>query len=118
MSAGLTIATDHNFEVESFQETTPLNVGEVSRSFNGTFRSSVRSQKRTFQAVTMPYGKSTYDALAAHIANDTSVAVTGNCLVGASLTCVVRATYDLVGIGTAEDGYTFLYKITLKIEEV
>lgn len=114
--AGLSIAS-HDLEVTSFTETAPINVGEASRAFAGGARSSVRTQKRTFQATTAPYSKTTYDAIVGHVANDTPVSVSGSCLVGATLTCLVRVTYDLVGIGTADAGYNFLYVMSLAIEE-
>lgn len=114
---GLTIAS-HDLEVEQFAEGPPINIGEATRAFAGDARSSVRAQKRTFSAKTMPYGKSVYDALLAHCVNDTPVTVAGSCLLGDSLTCMVRITYDLVGLGTAVDGYNFLFQLSLSIVEV
>lgn len=104
-------------EVTDFQETAPIKVGETARAFAGGARSSVRAEKRTFTATTPPIGKTEYDALLADCALEADVVVTGNCLLGASLTCKVRPTYKLVGVGTAVAGYNFTYAVTLAIEE-
>lgn len=114
--AGLVIGAT-SLDVVSFAEGAPVLVGETTRAFSGAARTSVRAGKRTFRAVSGNYGKTTYDALRAACANETPVSVSGDCLVGATLTCLVRLTYDLVGIGTAEDGYNFLYRITLDLQE-
>ncbi len=103
--------------ITRFVENEPIDVGETTRAFAGGARSSVRAQKRTFTATTSPQSKTVYDALLAACAKDADVTVTGDVVFGVALTCKVRLTYDLVGIGTAVDGYTFLYVLTLTIKE-
>lgn len=114
--AALTIAsTDLN--VSEFEELPPRRRGDITVSFANTLRSSVSSEKREFRTVTSPVNRTTYQAIQAAFTNGASATVTGDVLLGSSLTCKGTVGYSLVGIGTADAGYNFLYTLVLNLRE-
>jgi hypothetical protein len=114
--AGLTVAgTD--FECESFEELEPLTKGELTRTFNGTGVTTISTEKRRFRAVTSPVNKTKFEAMESAFALGASFTVTGNLLLGDSVTCRGRFTATLAGIGSLDAGYNHVYRLTFMLEQ-
>lgn len=115
--AGLTVAgTD--FECESFEEMDPLTKGEITRTFNGTGVTTISVEKRRFRAVTSPVNKTKFEAMESAFALGASMTVTGDLLLGDSVTCRGRFTASVAGISTADAGYNHVYRLTFLLEQV
>lgn len=114
--AGLTVGgTD--FECEAFSEGVPRYRGEIMTAFDNTLRSSISSEKRQIQATTSPVSKTKYEAMQSALANGASVTVTGDLLLGDSLTMKGTVTYALVGLGSADAGYNHNYRLQFNLAE-
>ncbi len=70
----------------------PTLIGEVSDSFSGIERNSVRGQKRNFTFTTVPTLEATWDSLRAAIAQRAQVTVSGLILSGDTITASVVAS--------------------------
>ena len=115
--AGLTVAgTD--FELTAFEELEPRTKGQLVPTFDNTLRSGIHSEKRRFRATTSPVSKTKYEAMQTAFANGASMTVTGDVLLGDSLTMRGRLTYSLAGVHTADAGYNHVYSLTFSLEEV
>lgn len=108
--AGLTIDAI-SLEVQDFTESEPRVRGEDMEAFDNTLRSSVSSSQREFTAVTAPVSASVRDALNAAIENSTPVDVAGDCLESATVECIVKATWQLFGVGSS----SFEFVATLRM---
>lgn len=115
--ASLTIAST-DFECTAFSEGAPVPRGEILRAFDLTARSSISAEKRTIQATTSPVSKTKYDAMQSAFALGATVTVTGDLLLGDSLSMKGTVAYSLVGIGTADSGYNHLYVLTFTLTEI
>jgi hypothetical protein len=104
--------------VMEFEELEPETKGELVTTFDKTLTSTISSEKRRFRVVSSPVSKTVYDALETVFANGASFTATGDVLLGDSLTCRGRISYKLVGIGTADAGYNFLFVITATFQVV
>lgn len=114
--AGLTVAgTD--FECEAFEELEPITKGEITRTFNNTGVTTISSEKRRFRAVTSPVNKTKFEAMETAFANGASFTVSGDLLLGDSVTCRGRFTATLAGIGTADAGYNHVYRLAMSLEQ-
>ena len=98
--------------IQSFREAEGRTRGEDTPAFDNTLRSSVSEEYRKFEAVTAPMSASTKDTLQAAIANRTPVDVTGDALGGATVECIVRASFELFGTNVS----SFEYVATLQCE--
>lgn len=114
--AGLTVAST-DFECVSFTEDAPRYRGEILVAFNNTLRSSISSEKRVIRATTSPVNKTKYEAMQAAFANGASMTVTGDLLLGDSLTMKGTFSASVTGIATADAGYTHVYSITFTLAE-
>jgi hypothetical protein len=109
--AGTTLA------IEQFEELEPVTKGELVETFDKTLTSTISDEKRRFRVVSAPVNKTTYDAMETAFANGASFTVTGDVLLGDSVTCRGRISYSLVGIGTADAGYNFHFVLTMTLQE-
>lgn len=82
-------------EIAEGGEDPPVFVGEVSDSFSGIERNSVRGQKRAFSFVTAPTVEATWDTLRAAVAEGAQVTCSGTLLSGDSITARVQVSAKL-----------------------
>lgn len=68
----------------------PIEVGERSRSFNGTHISSIRGEKKTFAVHTSRVSTATEAAIQALIANARHIDCSGEVLANVQTLCTVR----------------------------
>lgn len=115
--AAFTLAST-SFGIEEFEELEPVTKGELVETFDKTLTSTISDEKRRFRAVSAPVSKTVYDAMETAFASGASFTVTGDLFLGDSLTCRGRVSYRLVGIGTADAGYLFNYRLTMTFQEV
>lgn len=103
--------------ISSFEELEPRRRGEITVAFANTLRSSVSSEKRQFRVVSTPVNNTLATTIRTALANAATVVVTGDVLLGVSLNCKGTVTYALVGIGSLDAGYNFVYVLTLMLME-
>jgi hypothetical protein len=99
--------------IASFREGRGRTRGEVTPAFDNTLRSSVSEEYRIFEATTGPMSAATKDSLQAAIANATPVDITGDAVNGATIECIVEASFQLFGTALA----SFEYVATLQCHE-
>jgi hypothetical protein len=110
--AALTVA-GIALEIADGGEDAPVFLGEVSDSFSGIERNSVRGQKRVFSFITAPTVEATWDTLRAAVAEGAQVTCSGVLLSGDTITGRVQVSAKLE-TGTASARFT----ITGTIREV
>ena len=106
-----------SYDITAFEEGVPRQRGEIMTAFDNTLRSSISSEKRTFTATTAPLSKTKYEAAKTALANGASATLTGDVLLGASVTVRGTVRYALVGTGTADTGYFQQYVLTFNLAE-
>ena len=117
--AGITLASvDFECPEGGFRELPPITKGELVRTFDKTLTSTISAEKRKFQITTSPVSKTKYDSMQTAFANGASMTLTGDLLLGDSVTVRGAVSYSLVGIGTADAGYNHLYVLSFDVEEV
>lgn len=95
-------------------ENAPEQIGSTSRAYDGSLRSTVRAEKRSWTFTTKPIDSTLEATIRAAVANAYAVTVTGSALGGASVTCIVtlgQASFTLVRGG-------FKKTLTLNVKEV
>lgn len=114
--AALTVAGT-SLPVAEFTEGVPRQRGAVTPAFNNTLRSSVISEKRQFTVVTAPVDNTYWTAMKSALADGADVTVTGDLILGASLTMKGTVAAQLVGTGQNVSGYPFVYVLTISLQE-
>jgi hypothetical protein len=87
--AAITIA-GINLDCQEGGEAKPIVIGAESRAYAGGLRSSVRSEKATFNFTTMPTAEATWVSLASATASGTQVAVSGAILPSGNFNASVK----------------------------
>lgn len=107
-----------NVPIESFQEDEPVEVGDTSRSYNGSMRSSVRALKRKWEAVSVALDTTALGTLKTALGVHGIYNCTGDMFQGSTISCLVKyTTIQVVASAQAVAGYSFLWQMKLSMEE-
>jgi delta-aminolevulinic acid dehydratase/porphobilinogen synthase len=107
-----------NVAVESVQENEPFEVGETSRSFNGSMRTSVRVLKRKWQATTIALDTTAMATLKTALGVHGIYNCTGDMFQGSTVSCLVKYTSSkIVASADVIAGYSFLWQLVISMEE-
>lgn len=95
-------------------ETQPIDIGEITPSFLGADRNSIRGQKRQFGTVSSLVDTSTKDSIKAAFSPSRSIACSGDLLGNIQTQCTVKYTGCRIIQGTSP----LLWEVSLTLSEV